>query len=103
MTRPPKYGERTTWTEPASAATTYRVEIPDGDRHYVITVSWSEAAVAANEYTATEPAAARAIEESFTLTDNRGEGTSLIGGWRASANTRPMPRAPWRRRKYSRF
>ena len=78
---PSEYDERTTWTEPTSATTTYHAEIPDGDRHYEITVSWSDAAVAANEYTATEPAAARAIEESFTLTDGRGEGTSLIGGW----------------------
>ena len=49
------------------------VELEDGE-YFLITARYSESAVAANEYTATEPAAAAAMLESFTLWNGAGYG-----------------------------
>lgn len=56
----------------------YKVVVPDSeDSHYVITASWNDESIALNEYTATEPAAAMAIADSFRFHS----GASATGEW----------------------
>ena len=46
----------------------YKVVVPDGeDSHYVITASWNDDDIVLNEYTATEPTAAKTIAGSFCV------------------------------------
>lgn len=54
----------------------YKVVVPDGeDSRYVITATWNDEATALNEYTATEPAAAKAIAGSFCVGSARPDNT----------------------------
>ena len=65
-----EHAERVTWSNDYEGQWSWCVEVPvNGEFHYLITASWDEGAVSANAYTATEPAAAVEIANSFSLWD----------------------------------